>query len=319
MLTDRPENVLFALYNADSWPHDRTFPWVLAQFNALRARSGKTPIFQQYGLYLKNRNQMSRASWLTGGILLSAAFWQTRWSIGFEIFNNLRQFAGMRPDNPMKGRPVLNYCIGHGLFFGYQVFEEFGGFSERTHNEDAMFGLQASFRRVPIIPIPFLELADSAETVRALYIQKSTWFWGPLQAFRYVSLIRQDLPGAKEEGLTLFWLACRLFEHALLWIGGPTLMYTLLALAVLCGRPLDLAIWAVVALTYLALPNWIAVAWCGPGYDLAGEWTAGLRPAVGSLISYFLHGASAYRSLWRAMRSAKGELLAKERTPLKGQ
>jgi cellulose synthase/poly-beta-1,6-N-acetylglucosamine synthase-like glycosyltransferase len=347
--------IVFGLYNADSRPDPRTLAWVLERWGAPfegafgglpfeGAFGGGLRLFQQYGLYLANQAAILRTARLPARAVLSAAgAWQTRWSLGFEIFNALRQFPGrgraVRAGRFRLGRlPVLNYCIGHGLFFAGETYERLGGFSEETYNEDAMFGLAACHQGLPIVPVPFLEASDSPESLRSLYIQKSTWFWGPLQAFRYRELIlreqareahspRRASSGGARAGsldLRLTWLTIQLFEHAIAWMAGPTLMAVLLGLALCARDPLHLALVAGAVGSYLVLPNLVALAICRRavpevvvGLDLGSE---ALRQVLGAPVVYALHGLSAYRTLGRALRSwALGLPAPKERTPLKGQ
>jgi cellulose synthase/poly-beta-1,6-N-acetylglucosamine synthase-like glycosyltransferase len=339
--------VLFAAYNADSRPDPRTLAWVLARCRG-PARSGPAQsgpaqgdlpvVFQQYGLYLGNYFALLQRPWPARAVLTAAGLWQTRWSIGFEIFSALRQFPGggraVRAGRFMpRRRPILNYCIGHGLFFTHGTYLSFGGFSERTYSEDAMFGLEASYHGVPIVPVPLFESADSPETVRSLYIQKSTWFWGPLQAFRYAALMGET--GQVGPGWRSRWrltcLTLRLFEHAIIWVAGPTLAAALLGYALIARDPLRLALFIGVAELYLILPNLVALAICrrvapeavaqvDPGARGRILATETLRQLVGAPVAYALHGLSAYRTLARALRSwVTGVPAPKERTPLRGQ
>ena len=344
--------VLFAVYNADSRPDPRTLAWVLARCRGPArsdpARSDPVrsdpvqrdvpPVFQQYGLYLGNYSALLQRPWPVEAVLTAAGLWQTRWSIGFEIFNALRQFPGggraVKAGRFDPGRlPVLNYCIGHGLFFTHGTYLALGGFSERTYSEDAMFGLEASHHGVPIVPVPLFESADSPETVRSLYIQKSTWFWGPLQAFRYAGLMGeagQVGPGWRSRW-RLRWLTLRLFAHAVIWVAGPTLGAALLAYALITRDPLRLALSIGVTELYLILPNLVALAICrrvapeivaqvDPGARGGLLVAATLRQLVGAPVAYALHGLSAYRTLARALRSwVTGVPAPKERTPLRGQ
>ncbi len=334
--------VLFAVYNADSRPDPRTLAWVLARCRG-PARSGAAQsgpaqsgpaqrdlplVFQQYGLYLGNYSALLQRPWPARAVLTAAGLWQTRWSIGFEIFNALRQFPGggraVRAGRFMPGRrPILNYCIGHGLFFTHGTYLSFGGFSERTYSEDAMFGLEASYHGVPIVPVPLFESADSPETVRSLYIQKSTWFWGPLQAFRHAGLMGeagQVGPGWRSRW-RLRWLTLRLFEHAVVWVAGPTLVAALLGSALIARDPLRLALSIGVAELYLILPNLVALAICRRvAPEAVAQVDPGARQLVGAPVAYALHGLSAYRTLARALRSwVTGVPAPKERTPLRGQ
>ena len=100
----------------------------------------------------------------------------------------------------------MNYCIGHGLFFSKDVYDLIGGFEEKSLNEDAIFGLKACFKNIQIIPVPWLEQADSLDSVISLFRPKITWIYGPGQAFEYRRLIKDGEKIGKGEGVRLLWL-----------------------------------------------------------------------------------------------------------------
>lgn len=313
-------SVLFALYNADSCPDQRTFAWVRRIWHQCHRQHC---IFQQYAIYFNNFENWSRDSFLKRSTLTAAAAWQSRWSLGFEIPNALRTFrdntAFLLKDK--KWFPFMNYCIGHGLFFDYDTYMKFRGFSTTTHNEDAIFGLQANYSGIPIIPVPFFEIADSPDTVRALHIQKSTWFWGPFQSFKYKNIIMgyeniKNLTGK----FRLTWLSCCLFEHGVRWIAGPTLMVLFLAVSLLHPIHYRLPLFILIYLIYLVLPNLAAFA-LGQAYLEEQipkfRWPRTIAECcAGSILMFIMHGVSAYRTIWLNLTSAQ---VQKERTPLKGQ
>jgi len=162
------DDSIFCVYNADSRPDKKTFEWVLGH-----EEERKIKVFQQYGNYLKNLQDFHGP--VRSSILTSAALWQTRWSIGFEIFNALKQVKYQ--DVPVKKiNYPLNYCIGHGLFFTKEIYIKLGGFNGTMHNEDAIFGLELSYLQELIMPIPYFDESDSPDAVSGLYLQKANWF-----------------------------------------------------------------------------------------------------------------------------------------------
>lgn len=217
---DIKEDVLFALYNADSEIAINTLKWVMS----IKENNRQAVIFQQYGNYTQNIETILKRKVLFRSILLSSSMWQCRWSYAFELFNCLSQYTSFNPFcnglQVQRQRDCFNYCIGHGLYFDYKTFQLFGGFSEETQNEDQIFGLQASLYRIPIIPIPFFERADSPSTLKSLIIQKKTWFSGPYDAFKYRKILTGVVAG-KNDKRRLLYFTIRLFEHALRWIFVP--------------------------------------------------------------------------------------------------
>ena len=211
-------HTLYALYNVDSTLSLPVLSWVCSHY--AEAKSSKV-IFQQYGCYTKNWNDIVVQPWYFRGILLANMLWQTRWSIGFEMPHAL---MGQRISN--NGIVwMLNYCIGHGLFFNDDVYRIVGGFEEETMNEDAVFGLQACLHNIPIVPVPELELADSPDMVSSLLHQKTTWIYGPAQAFTYHKLIHERYPELSDvDRIRLKALCLQLFEHSLRWVALPVLV-----------------------------------------------------------------------------------------------
>lgn len=211
-------NMLYILYNVDSVMTVSSIAWVCKQYCQAK---DKNVIYQQYGCYTKNIQDIRTQPLLARSILMANMLWQTRWSVGFEIPHALMGQGAFISGNAW----MLNYCIGHGLFFNDEVYRIVGGFEEHTLNEDAMFGLQACLNNIRIIPVSELELADSPDLVGSLYRQKTTWIYGPAQAFTYRRLIlsrKSDLSGMNR--IRLFVLSVQLFEHSLRWILVPLMI-----------------------------------------------------------------------------------------------
>jgi hypothetical protein len=276
----KKKNILFGVYNADSRPHPETIDWILAK------RNDGYRVFQQYGDYRKNLNGSMGFS---GAILKSAAYWQTRWSLGFEIYHALKQFGCK------KGwRYPLNYCIGHGLFFTGEIFERIQGFSEASHNEDAIWGLELSFDNEFIMPVPFFDRSDSPDMVNSLFVQKSNWFWGPLQAFKYCKIIikRRKIKKPTDKAL-LFGFALRLFMHAVYWVLGPMCLIIFLLLAVGSNSLFTWMLFVLLPIMFFWIPNLMVYRLLDNGKDERLSCISSFY----SLLCYYLHGLSACRTI----------------------
>lgn len=210
------KNIMFGVYNIDSVIEPKILNWV---FDEYQKSKKKKVIYQQYGCYCKNWNDCVKLPFLERGILLSNMLWQTRWSVGFEMAHAL---IGLKLCK--KNIWYMNYCIGHGLFFDLQTYEQIGGFEEQTLNEDAVFGLQACLNNIQIIPIPWLESSDSPDFLSSLFRQKITWVYGPGQAFYYGKLIKERSQRFKDNSIRLSVLCLQLFEHAVRWVVMPILV-----------------------------------------------------------------------------------------------
>lgn len=296
IIGETDSNVMFALYNADSIPQINSFDWITSHSKY----HDDLIIFQQYGLYDANIEKFkSSNTWFSNCCLQAASLWQIRWAIGFEYFN-----ASMQRALRSKKNISMNYCIGHGLFFNRSVFYKLGGFSEIFPNEDAIFGLQASYFDIPIVPVPYFETCESPDSVKALYIQKSTWHNGPRHAFRYYNQLKNHCDNKSK----LFLFCMQLFEHATRWILFPalfTLLIVFFMTNIISGSTL-----LTIYLSYLYVP-------CVLSYLILKKKVDSSMPSIfinvffGLPIMFVLHGTSAVRSIIRGFLNKP-----KEKTPV---
>lgn len=286
-----PNDVLLAFYNADSRPDPRTLQWVINH-----AEKDSLQVFQQFGSYTNNFKSLlcQRWSW----ILAAAALWQTRWSLGFEISHALiQQWCASSPSRSWMYS--YTYCIGHGLWMTPDVLPIVGGFSEQTHNEDAILGLALSEHSIPTKPIPYFEEADTPDSIRGLLHQQTSWFFGPLQFWQYYQTLAEQTPSR----FRLFIHTMQLASHAVYWIAGPTFFGYFLAVALILHTAHSLFWLLFVLFLFFGIPNLITL------YSIPSS----QRPALsltrlagvslfGSPVFYLLHGLSAYVGLFLWLR-----------------
>lgn len=281
---------LVGIYNADSRPDPETLFWL-----SERSR-GSGLVFQQYGNYFGNLGSIFKKQFIGRAILFSSSVWQNRWSLGFEIFNNLKQFlfSGQTIFGERFFYP-LNYCIGHGLFFTKDIFER-QNFFEDTQSEDAVFGLELSYEKIRITPMPFFDLADSPNFLESLFFQKAAWFFGPFHAPRYYKKLKSKVPSA--DRARLFILSAKLFFHAFFWLAGPTCLLVLLAGAVITR---DFILLLLVYLSFLVLPGLLVYGLFPNKKIKAGQ--ALIFLLIGSGLAYIMHGASAYYAIFQTVKA----------------
>lgn len=120
---------------------------------------------------LRNAEQMRGASgWYARG----AAYYQTRWALGFEFDLHRRNSAPSRP-----GLLGHSYHLkGHGLVLRLDRALSVDGLSTETPCEDLELGFRLSLHNVPVVPVPVLEDTESPSTARAVTAQKRYWFSG---------------------------------------------------------------------------------------------------------------------------------------------
>jgi hypothetical protein len=281
----RNKNAWFAIYNADSRPDKKTFTWI----GNIIKKIPNINVFQQYGDYSEN---ISPFKGIKNLILVPAASWQNRWSIGFELNHNFNQFSNFFTFK----KQVMNYCIGHGLIFKDKVYDKVGGFSEDMHNEDAIFGLKLSYLKERIVPLPFYDLSDSPDSIYGLYTQKANWFFGPLQSFKYYCNIIKEKNWNK---YTLFKLCFSLFTHAIWWVIGPTLFFISIILLIFNFSTIAILFWLMVYLIFLPIPNILSHYLVSKKLNLKIIFCN----LFGAGFVYLLHGLSAYRTLFLILLS----------------
>lgn len=297
---------LICVYNADSRPHPLTFDWVLRK----RSKDPTRDVFQQYGDYTKNMDERM------GGVLLSAALWQNRWAVGFELWKAITSLRG--PGFSNFGRP-LNYLIGHGLFITKALYDATVGFSEVFHNEDALLGLEISFLGKLITPLPFFDVSDTPDTIASLFRQKIHWFFGPYQAWGYfVHLKKKYARRSFGEKCALFFLSGKLFLHAVYWVFGP-LFVTFLLVSPLMRH--DVALFVLgygVFLFFFAVPNMLALCLRRGGGGPVRLIGIFFSLASAGIITYILHGLSALVAVVLSIhRLLTGRSITKGKTLMK--
>ena len=280
------------VYNADSRPEVETIDWI-----NFKSREKEISVFQQYGCYSGNIHDLQNSK--SAPILLASSLWQTRWSIGFEIFNSLKQFDYQNRKEKLWLNYPLNYCIGHGLFIKKNVLEKMGGFSEDSHNEDAILGLQLCHSQELIMPIPYFDISESPDTVKMLYTQKSNWYFGPLQAYSYMLTLLRKAKYDMRGKTRLFLLSTKLFTHAIYWIVGPSLIILSLIISLIYCSPL-LLFMSLVSIVLFSLPSIIShkiilkLKLVPSSFALHESFRDN---SYGFFFFYVIHGASAYRGI----------------------
>lgn len=298
---------VISIYNADSRPHPLTFQWVLSR----KADDSELGVFQQYGDYTQNMSKK------TGATLLSAAFWQNRWAVGFELFNSIK--SGLFYDSHGITRS-LNYCIGHGLFICKEAINKVGGFSEIFHNEDAILGLELSYLKVRINPIPFFDISDTPDTVYSLYRQKINWFFGPFQALNYFFKLNHKYRyDSFSEKIVLFAQSFKLFLHAVYWICGPVAMVYIFLYPII-HKNIVLFLFAYLSFfAFFVIPNIFSAM--NPGIQSRRYLSSPIilfKLMYGGPICYFLHGLSAISAVALSVKNFfTGKPIKKGKTIMK--
>lgn len=285
-----PDNSICVVYNADSRPEPQTFRWVSSRVNI-----GVNQAFQQYGLYLKNTNFLLKQK--MNRILLANAYWQCRWSLGFEFYR--AHVAQSRHTLQLLLRP-FSYCIGHGIFMTTNLIKSIR-FSEATVNEDAILGLELTRNNVALSPVPFFDIADSPDSVKSIFVQKSVWFQGPYQSMLYYKLLK----GTKISPLLLL-NSIKLFFHALYWVLGPFLAVVLFIAVVVSPENILLLVPPVVFIVLPTVVVKIIFERIIPSSCQYSKQVHYMSLILGSIPAYIVHGAAAIRGIVLSRSMSRG-------------
>lgn len=207
-------NYLFGIHNADGRISKEHIEF------ARRNVDEKTCV-QSYS-YFENSSKF---------LMNGAVSWQNRWSYIFE--------AGRC--NLKLGKSVLfrkmNYVIGHGLYMKKSAIMDVGYFPEDTINEDAFLGTILNYKDYKLVPLPYLEKADFAPTLKIYIKQQSSWFNGPKSSFNYYWRIihnkenirykRNIYAKSLKNNLKALIVCSKLFLHAIYWISAVYILFVL--------------------------------------------------------------------------------------------
>ncbi|MDC0710268.1 glycosyltransferase family 2 protein [Stigmatella sp. ncwal1] len=158
-----PERTYIGVYDADSRPH----PLSLASL-ALAAHKDLAPAFQQYPIYLKGAERL-------GPLMRNEAWLQTARSLCVEYPRQLEVNRALLQGR-MAGR-TFTYCIGHGEFLRADWLLR-ARFPELQPIDDLPTGYMLSLAGQRIVPLPFFDVCEVADSLPEFIHQTSTWFAG---------------------------------------------------------------------------------------------------------------------------------------------
>lgn len=235
-----------AIYNADSRPHADS---LLSVINLCRKFSIQhtsfPPAIQQSAVFLENIGELG--SNMAGLLLQAAAVLQTRWVLAHEIPRLHRQNRSALQFQVGKLSPLprlfgseFALCVGHGFFLRYDLAESLDLFSMSTICDDLLWSLRLCIEHLPVLPLPLLESAESPTTLKALLIQKKSWFLGYTEYLRYRQLVRK---AKTHDSFTIDLITFHGILRAMKWLLlSPTLF-------VAFGLPIILHSWQLFLIT----------------------------------------------------------------------
>ncbi|MEY9854230.1 hypothetical protein ABH923_003908 [Leifsonia sp. EB41] len=176
---------------------------------------------------LRNAEQMRGAS---GWYALGAAYYQTRWALGFEFDLHRRNSA------PARSGPLGHsyHLKGHGLVLRLDRALSLDGLSTHTPCEDLELGFRLSLHDVPVVPVPVLEDTESPSTAVAVTAQKRYWFSGMADVVNFHRLH----PELREKSAIRYELqrAASLYRSAGCFVLAPVPYWFLAVSGILLGQ-----------------------------------------------------------------------------------
>ncbi len=218
-----PKNEIIAIYNIDSFPDIKAFKYVLNNIK-------DNELYQQVS-YFDDYNM---------GILRSAQNWQNRWSLIYELGKYTKKSGGNN----------FVYTIGHGLFLNRNILEKYGYWSENEINEDNEFGYRMLCNGLQIKPIPFLEQAGFANTLKIYIKQQATWVNGPLYAFSYYKK-------SEKKSIKNLYLAILNFKAFLSWVFFPIIFLSILFISMFYNYTYSIVLLFLIFI-YISIFNFLA-------------------------------------------------------------
>ncbi len=227
------------LYNADSNPHRDSLKKAV---NILYKNKNKEFVIQQSSFFVKNFESLGKE--IKSYILKAGGIFQTQWTLSHEIPRIKKQMLSIDNRNKINSkiglffRTKLSHCVGHGLIIKLSLLKNLGFFSTKTMNEDLPFGFNLCSKRISIISLPLIELADTPETIKGIINQKKIWFWSYLDYFKCRKMALAD----GDEKIVVNKLTIQGLWNGINWFAGSFLYIWLLTIGLIYKEKLFLII-----------------------------------------------------------------------------
>ncbi len=252
------------IYNADSRIQKNT----LKLYEQIIKSHNNCLVIQQSSLFLSNYNQLS-------GFLKSIALLQTRWTLAHEIPRILRT-------NGILSFTEGAHVVGHGLCINYQVLKNIGGFPTNYLNEDLALGYFLRLHGYKIHSLKSLENADTPTSIKSMFYQYRTWFYGVIFYPQYM------INGFSEKKFDKFYVTLwgiKYFIRGLLWLNLSGAWLFLFIFPLVVNR-MDLLFWSILSfIIYAPVSFGLIHLLFRRTYNMK-EW---LAPIIFSPVAYLTH------------------------------
>ena len=251
------------VYDVDSLPDERSLEILAMSAVDHFKKHGVFPsIYQQPALYLGNIASLSRN--LSGILLKTEGFIQTRWSLGYEIPRWNREYSMlMNRTNPSSMKNLflrqLTYAVGHGEYFRLDVLRQLKLFPVYLPvTDDLAIGHIASFLSIPKLVIPCFDVTKVPRSVYANIKQAGTWFGGSTYLSRNF-LEARKISGNSLSNLQSFKLLIDGYLTMLAWMSRPFLWGIAFFFAVVWIKDPFILLFSIVAFILYAIAGTLTV------------------------------------------------------------
>lgn len=199
--TENPENTYVCMYNADSIV-SKYFPIKIMNYIN---KNQKNVVIQQSALFLSNFHELGSS--LSGSFLKAIALLQSRWTLAHEM---------PRISSQLKSFVECAHIVGHGLIIKLSIIKKVGYFPTNYINEDLPFGYILKLNGYNIFPFPQLECAQSPTSIKSMFTQYTTWFYGVFHYPKYMLNAFREYP---QKRIQAFIWGIKYTVRSLLWLG----------------------------------------------------------------------------------------------------
>jgi hypothetical protein len=251
------QETYLTIYNGDSRPNPNTLTWIDAHIQEYIIRTKDNPkLLQQSSIYT---TVPCKDPSITNFIASGATIHQSLWTLTQEMTRFRVQTRGIAQLGQSKsiGKIIrysrIAHCVGHGLFIHGQHFLS-SKLPEELLNEDLPYGLLQTAQRHAILPVQLLEIAESPNKLKNVYMQKKTWFNPFFEFLGYAQSIKQN--GLYVSKFELVFLTIQAYLPLILWLFRSFLWIALLVAGLILG-PIYIALALICFATYWFVPAYI--------------------------------------------------------------
>lgn len=267
------DNDFILIYNADS----RVKSDVLEKYKDVINSEKNCNVILQSAVFMANYQKLSI-------FLKSVSLLQTRWTLAHEIPRILRTQG-------ILGITEGAHVVGHGLCLRYSYITKMGGFPENFPNEDLPLGYFIRLSGTRIHLLHQLENANSPTSIKSMFNQYRTWFYGLLF---YPLYIRDALKNPKtSKPLALIW-GLKYMIRGIIWLNLSLVWVLIFVLPIILNQPIWLYLSFLSFIIYAPFCFYIVYITVGKDFGIKTE----VLPMLISPITYLSHSLGPWLAVY---------------------